>query len=294
MKKHVYPLILFFTGFVMYTMLSATGYSQATVTINNPPGDASQYYPFNAVNDFSRSVSIYEWDALNTSGNFSGNITSIGYSVKESSVNNTFYIRIYLKHSAMNTFPEPVSWPTLVTDAVIVFEDSIKFDLTGWDTIELNPVYQIDENINLMVFCEQLNTKASNPPKFSYFPQGSNMHAYMSGPMLLDQLETDTSRPNIQITYISNPLDFQVVDPTASTLTLNWTLNTSDNVLIVRSDDDDFTDPAQGDSTLPSINSSFCNGTVIEISDSISYTDYSLGSDSTYYCLIASVNYIIL
>jgi len=288
MKKHIYPLVLFFAGFVIYTMLSTVGYSQATVMINNPPGDSSQYYPFNAEDNFSRSVSLYEWASLNIYENFSGNITCIGYSVKDPSVDNTFYIGVYLKPSAMNNFPEPANWATLVSDADTVFEDSCKFDLTGWETLELNPVYQIDENINLMVFCEQLNTMASNPPKFSYTAQSSNVHAFMSDSFLLDQLETNTLRPDIQITYISNPLDFQVVDPTASTLTLNWRINTSDSALIVRSDSDDFTDPAQGDITRPDIDSAFCNGTVIEISGDTSYTDASLGSDSTYYYKILS------
>jgi len=291
MKKHICILVLFFLGYVSITLLPVAGYGQNNVIISEP-GDSSQNYPFNADNTFSRSVSIYEWDSLNSLGNFNGNITEIGYYVKETT-NDPIQIRIYLKQTQLDVFQDEEDWDELSNNAIQVYASTVAFLGSGWHYLGIeggNMVYPIITESNLLVLCEQWETLVTPSPTFSFTSQNSSKkHAFMCADTQLNELETDDKRPDIGIKYISDPLNFQIVNPTSNSLTLNWDLNINDSVLIVRREGNgDFGDPIQGNTTLPAIGSLFCNGTVIDTCGSTSYTDSPLDPGTTYYYKILS------
>ena len=292
MKKQSYLLALFLIGYVSLTLLSVVGYCQNTVTINTPPGVSSQNYPFNVTDQYSRSVSIYEWDSLNSLGNFNGNLTEIGYYVKDPT-NNSIQIRIYLKQTQLDVFQDEEDWNELSDSAIQVYDNIVTFLESGWHYLRIegeNMVYPITTESNLLVLCEQVETVVDPPPTFSFTSQNSSKkHAFMCADKQLNELETDDKRPDVGIKYISDPLNFQIVNPTSNTLTLNWSLNVFDSVLIIRREgDDNFDDPIQGNTTLPAIGSLFCNGTVIDTCGSTSYTDGPLDPGTTYYYKILS------
>ena len=294
MKKHVYFLALLFICYVSNFLLSEAGYCQDTVTINDPPGPESQLYPFNTEDQYSRSISIYK----NSELDLTGTIFRIAYNLMTTNDLEQVHIRIFMRSINLQVFQWPVIWEEMVAGADTIMDRKIIFSQTGWFTFNIkgDSVFKYDNtNKDLLILCEQWESKIQPPsvtPQFGYSNQLSDLHAYKgnSNPLQGDTLWTNIKRPDIQLTYISDPEYFVIDSVSSKAILLNWNLNNSGNgVVLVRKDADTiFTDPPQGQTNLPLKDSTFCGGKVIHVGIGTSTLDIGLIPNKEYYYKIFS------
>ncbi|MFZ4522614.1 MAG: hypothetical protein ACOYNC_12970, partial [Bacteroidales bacterium] len=211
---------------LMVLLLSRALWSQTTVTIGTATDTQKQ--PFGMYYGYERSAAVY-------TGSF-GYITDLGWYV------GTAYpvscpIKIYLKPTSATTLTVS-TWSTMISGATLVFNGTLSFSSTGWQTIDIADF--ASTNTSIQVLCETSygGIGATSYPAFRY-SYGLNTHEYWQD----DVPPTGTgirnsNRPNIQITYTAlgtpaPPSGFMASAAGSSQVNLSWKKNSASNDVMV-------------------------------------------------------------
>ena len=219
MKK----LFLVFAVFVS----SYIGLSGATITIGT--GTSTQGYPFYGLWGYTRSASLYTAAEVTTGKQ----ITALAWNV-ETSKNTDIPIKIYIKTTTESVLTAN-TWANMISGATLVYDGIVKFNNTGWKTINLSTPFTYC-NDNLLILCEAnfggTGAGSSQYPYF-YYTSNSSMHEnwYADNNAPTGNGNVGSSRPNIQITY-STPT-FCSGTPTAGTVSASPTAVCSGNPTIL-------------------------------------------------------------
>lgn len=157
-------------------------------------GVKESVYPLGSTAKYERSAAIYTKKDIGSAGA----IVSLGWFTN--TTKKTKIIKIYLKHSAQQTFSTDGSkWEDLLADAQLVFNDTIVTTNRDWTNIDFSSVFQYDGESNVMVLVEQ-NNSTSGSSKCRYSAKMGS-HQFWSADNVTDMgIGTrDNNRPNIRI-----------------------------------------------------------------------------------------------
>lgn len=157
MKK---ALLLFLAGFFAFTFQMI---AQVTISLGTSTGAASTNALLSTsttVNRYSRTMSLYTAQEINTAGGMAGIISKLAWS-KGGTGEYTFndaYIKVLLKHTTNSVWPtSPVpDWNTEIVGATEVFTSST-YSIptgTGWKEVPFTTPFQWNGTSNIVIFVE--------------------------------------------------------------------------------------------------------------------------------------------
>ncbi len=211
---------------VCYLLLGKASVGQGTITAINVSGNA---YITNAPADECTDNYTSCADICPSGSVPHGTITTLNSYVFGGGTNNE-PISIYMMSTASTTFASASTWSTAVSGATLVYSGSVKFNVSGWQTITLTTPFQFTtNNLEVLVLCSENNTGTgcADQPGFEYFNGAVNNDQYWSasslGALGTSTGNVDAGPDGIQITDIGFPSALGVSAITATSATLSWT-----------------------------------------------------------------------
>lgn len=164
-------------------------------------GTSTQRQPFSPYFGFERSASIYTGAEIGTYGT----IATMAWSVAtpQSTIVPT---KIYLKSTTSTTHTAD-TWANLISGATLVYDASLAYTPTGWQTIDITDFNFTSDNI--MVLCETNygGSGTSTYPYFHYTTTSDSKHQYFNqdNSIPTGNGSLNTQRPNVTFGFI--PID---------------------------------------------------------------------------------------
>ena len=187
----------------IFCIISLFNFVKAT-TVEIGTGTSTQRQPFGMLYGYERSAAIYTSTEIGTTGN----ITSLGFNVS-SSVNEDCNVKIYLKTTTSTTLSAS-TWATMISGATTVYNGSVNFSSTGWNTIALtNSFGYTGDNLLVLIETNYTGSGASSYPYFRYTSSTSKHKFWNQNTSAPTGNGTvNSNRPNIQITFCSSISSF--------------------------------------------------------------------------------------
>ncbi|MBI1222296.1 MAG: DUF5011 domain-containing protein [Bacteroidetes bacterium] len=191
----------------LFMLLSQWSSGQNPVTIGT--GTSTQRYPFGAYWGYERSAAIYQASEVSRSGV----IDKLSWYFT-STTSGTYGIRIYLKQTSNNNFPSSTTYASEASNAKLVYADSgVAPTSGGWFQFTLDDTFNYSNSSNLQVIVEMNTggTGISNSTSVRYTSTSSSVTNTMQNWTADNNPPTSTgstnsSRPNIQIHFVPDPL----------------------------------------------------------------------------------------
>ena len=208
-KYHFLHLIFF----ALLAFISATTYSQTTVTIGTGTYTTSTMPAYGYYGN-SWSQQIYTASEINTSGN----ITKIAFQVYSASATNFTNQKIYLKESTLSNYTSGNYVSPISDGATLVYDGNVTYS-NGWVEITFQTPFSYSGNNNLIVYYENRNgIYASSYPGFyanynsgqyltKYYYNSSSTTAYSTS-----NGYTTNYRNNIKLSFQTAPNDLAVTE----------------------------------------------------------------------------------
>lgn len=292
MKSNIYTLRQPFTKaiiFIFLVLVSFSGFGQKIVPFGS--GTLNQLQPFADDVKFSRSAAVYSSNALKVKGIITRLDWNV-FSTLPAGTNET--VSIYLKEILVDTIPS-TDWAALNQNAILVYTSAtLNFNTTGWKQLILSTVFnKLNASSNILVLIDKSSATptGANAPKFMYddTPAVNNHASATNGTTAPTTLTKNKKRPDIRFEIALAPSGFKVVDPTISSLTLNWALNSvSDSVLILKGLSSTLPTMLQGTATEWHVNDSISGAVVAYKGKDISFINTNLNSNTSYFYRIFS------
>ncbi|MEO5775628.1 MAG: T9SS type A sorting domain-containing protein [Flavobacterium sp.] len=200
-------LLLFLAGFLAFNFQMT---AQVTVSLGTLTGASSTNALLSTsttINRYSRTMSLYTAQEINTAGGMAGFISSLawGKSGTGEYTSNDAYIKVLLKHTTNNvwsTSPVP-DWNTEIMGATQVFTSSA-YSIptgTGWKQVPFTTPFLWDGTSNIVIFVEW--SRPSTPTADISWERSTdaNTNATRVGSTSLDALVMliNANRPLVQL-----------------------------------------------------------------------------------------------
>jgi len=137
-------------------------------------GASSNSYTLPGWYGWSRNILLYEASELGDAGA----ITEVAFNINSSNAS-LRPMKIYMMQTSASTVEATYAWNTIKAQATLVYDASIAFPTSGWNTVILDDSFAYDGAENLLVLVEGTGTTTSGGCSVSsYYSTKTNCHWY--------------------------------------------------------------------------------------------------------------------
>ena len=203
MKK---ALLLFLAGFLAFNFQMTAQVTVSLGTFTGASSTNSLLSTSTTINRYSRTMSLYTVQEINTAGGMAGAISKLAWSKSGTGeyTSSDAYIKVLIKHTTNNIWSTVPDWNTEIIGATEVFTSST-YSIptgTGWKEVPFTTPFQWNGTSNIVIFVEW--NRASTPTADITWGRSNDAstNATRVGSTSLDALVMliNANRPLVQLT----------------------------------------------------------------------------------------------